>query len=411
VPVARPAVEPPTQRAVRRHNLGAVLRHVADHGPRSRATIALETGFNKTTVSSLVGELVDLGLIVERGAPRTGTVGRPGTVVDVARQGVIALGLEVNVDYLAVQALDLTGTSRHRLMEATDNRGEPPDVVVERLAALARAAFASLSAQGLRPIGATVALPGLVEVESGTLLVAPNLGWADIPVAALLHGHLGDDLPIVCENEANLGALAELSNGAGLGLCDFMYVSGEIGVGTGLVIGGELFRGLRGFGGEFGHATVERPGRRCACGSRGCLETVVGLEALLAAAGLDEAAITRTSFGRPATELVRRARNRDRAALAALDDAGRWLGVALGSATNLLCPQAILLGGFFAPLTDWLGPAIVRELEVRVLASRWALPQVVAAALGPEAAVRGAAASSLDRVFADPAGVRDLPAG
>jgi predicted NBD/HSP70 family sugar kinase len=396
---------------VRRHNLGSVLRHVAERGPRSRATIALETGFNKTTVSSLVGELVELGLLVEHGAARTGTVGRPPTVVDVSRQGAIALGLEVNVDYLAVQAIDLTGTSRHTLMEAADNRSQPPEVVVERLAGLARAAFASLSAQGLRPIGATVGLPGLVEARSGALLLAPNLGWEEVPVAALLHQHLGDALPIACDNEANLGALAERASGAGAGLDDFIYVSGEIGVGSGLVIGGELFRGLRGFGGEFGHATVDPAGRRCACGSIGCLETVAGMEALLTAAGLEPAALTSMSFGRPIAELIGRAERRDATALRALDDAGRWLGVALGSATNLLFPQAILLGGFFAPLTEWLRPAIERELQVRVLASRWAMPRVVAATLGPQAAVRGAAALSLEQVFADPAGARGLRAG
>jgi predicted NBD/HSP70 family sugar kinase len=411
VDVVRPAVEPATQRAVRRHNLGIVLRHLADHGPRSRATIALETGFNKSTVSSLVGELMDLGLLLERGTPRTGAVGRPGAVVDVAREGVIALGLEVNVDYLAVQATDLTGGSRHRSMEAAGNRDQPAEAVLGRLAALAGAALEAVAQRGLDPIGATIALPGLVEAERGTLLVAPNLGWADVPVAGLMREHLGDGLPIACDNEANLGALAELWDGAGIGLRDFMYLSGEIGIGSGLVIGGELHRGHRGFGGEFGHTTVAPDGPPCACGSRGCLETLAGLDPLMAAAGLGEEAVRSTSFGRPVAELIRRARSRDEASLAALRDAGRWLGVALGSAVNLLSPQAIVLGGFFAPLTEWLRPAIEEELRVRVLGSRWSVPRVVPSTLGPEAAVRGAAALSLDRVFADPGSVGELLPG
>src|SRR5919202_6282549 len=87
------------QRAVRRHNLGVVLRHVSDHGPRSRATIALETGLNKTTVSSLVTELISLGLLVERGAERRGAVGRPGLVVELAPGGAVGIGLEVGVDF------------------------------------------------------------------------------------------------------------------------------------------------------------------------------------------------------------------------------------------------------------------------------------------------------------------------
>jgi predicted NBD/HSP70 family sugar kinase len=119
-----------------------------------------------------------------------------------------------------------------------------------------------------------------------------------------------------------------------------------------------------------------------------------------------------TSFGRPVAELIRRARSRDDAALGALGDAGRWLGVALGSAVNLLSPQAIVLGGFFAPLTEWLRPGIEDELRFRVLGSRWSVPRVVPSTLGPEAAVRGAAALSLDRVFADPESAGELlPAG
>src|SRR5436190_17685431 len=110
------------QRAVRRHNLGVVLRHLSEHGPRSRATIALETGLNKSTVSSLVTELIELGVLSERGAERRGVVGRPGLVVELAGDGAVGLGLEVGVDYLAVHARDLTGVVRHRHQDARDNR-------------------------------------------------------------------------------------------------------------------------------------------------------------------------------------------------------------------------------------------------------------------------------------------------
>src|SRR4051812_47780444 len=171
------------QRAVRRHNLGVVLRHLSDHGPRSRATIALETGLNKTTVSSLVTELIGLQLVVERGLEQRGTVGRPGQVVELSGEGVVALGLEVNVDYLAVRALDLTGTERHRSLDVGDNRRVPVATVLDRLAEQAGAALAAVEAEGLRPVGATVALPGLVDAGTGTLLLAPNLDWTDVPVA------------------------------------------------------------------------------------------------------------------------------------------------------------------------------------------------------------------------------------
>src|ERR671918_2435040 len=139
------------QRAVRRHNLGVVLRHVSERGPRSRPTIALETGLNKTTVSSLVTELIGLGLVVERGLEQRGTVGRPGQVVELSGDGVVALGLEINVDYLAVRALDLTGAERHRGLDVRDNRRVQVGTVLDRLGSLASSALDAVHDEGLRP--------------------------------------------------------------------------------------------------------------------------------------------------------------------------------------------------------------------------------------------------------------------
>ena len=395
------------QRAVRRHNLGVVLRHVSDHGPRSRATIALETGLNKTTVSSLVTELIGLDLLVERGLEQRGTVGRPGQVVELSGAGVVALGLEINVDYLAVRALDLTGAERHRGLDVRDNRSVPVDKVLDRLGDLASAALDAVRAEGLRPVGATVALPGLVDAARGALLVAPNLGWNDVAIVGELHDRLsGPSFPLAAENEANLAALAELWEGTARGLSDVLYVSGEIGVGAGIIVGGELFRGAQGFGGEFGHMTLDAGGKPCACGSRGCLETVAGLEALLEMAGLDPAdAATTAGSGEPVATLAGRARAGDEKALEALREGGRWLGIAIASAANLLNFQAVVLGGFFGQLSTWLAAPIARELEAHVLASDWAVPRLLPSTLGPEAAVRGAAAQSLRRVLADPASV------
>src|SRR5262245_47891779 len=203
----KPAIELSTQRAVRRHNLGLVLRQLVERGPRSRATIAQDTGLNKSTVSSLVSELMDFGLLVERGAEHRGTAGRPGLVVDVARDGVVALGLEVNVDYVGVQATDLAGGSGYKGMEAAHNRGRPVPEVFDRLGELARGALQAVQDQGLRAIGATVALPGLVDIAHGSLLVAPNLHWTDVPVQELLRERIDAlELPLSIENEANLAA-------------------------------------------------------------------------------------------------------------------------------------------------------------------------------------------------------------
>ena len=399
----KPAIELSSQRAVRRHNLSIVLRQVVERGPRSRATIAQDTGLNKSTVSSLVSELMDFGLLVERGAEHRGTAGRPGLVVDVARDGVVALGLEVNVDYVGVQATDLAGGSRYKGMEAADNRGRAVDDVIDRLGELTRGALNEVQAQGLRPIGATVALPGLVDIEHGSLLIAPNLHWEDVPVVELLRERIEEpSLPLGIDNEANLAALAERWEGAATGITDFVYARAR----SASAAGSSWAASSTAATGASAASSATPPSSttvsRARAEVRGCLETRAGLEPLLAAAGLNGDAVHSRGSGKPVAELVRRAREGEPTALAALEDCARWLGIALGTVVDVLSPQAIVLGGHFAPMTEWLAPVIATELATRVLGGNGAVPPVLPSNLGAEAAMRGAAATQLRRVFADP---------
>jgi len=393
----RGAAHPADQTTVRRANLGVVLRHVAATGSRSRAQIAAETGLTRGTVSSLVSELIARDLLRETGettSPRG--VGRPGAALEVS-DVVVGVGLEVNVDYVAVSVEDLTGVVRYERRVNRDNRGSAASVVLDRIGTAAREALDAAALEGLRPVGVTVAVAGLVEEASGAVVLAPNLGWVDLPVAAELEARLG--LPVVVENESNLAALAEHWTGAAVGLDDFVCVFGEVGVGGGIVLGGRLFRGAHGFGGEFGHISVDPEGRACACGSRGCVETLVGQESIARAAGISPVA------GRPRSltdELVRRAEDGAPAVVHALDDAGRWLGVALASAFNLLDLQAVVLGGCFGPLAPWLVDEIRATLVERSLAARSGAFTVIPSAFGDGAAVRGAAALPLHRVLDAP---------
>ncbi len=381
---------------VREHNLGIVLRQVAERGPRSRATLAVETGLNKSTVSSLVADLIDAGLL--RDCPREerpARVGRPPQSVELDPAGPFVLGLEVNVDYLAVWAGDLAGAVQHRAFVAHDNRAAAPAVAVAELARLAHEALEQPFAAGRHPVLATVAVPGLVDPD-GELAVAPNLGWLDVPIAELLNEALEDPpYAVRVENEANLGAVAELVEGAGLGLSDFVYVSGEIGIGAGVVLRGELFRGASGFAGEFGHLTIDPFGPPCGCGGRGCLERLAGQDALLRLAGWDSR--MRQPGPRPewpGAMLAESARAGHARTLEALSQVGHTLGIAIASLANLLDPEAVLLGGYLAPLADWLTVPIEGELETRALAGRRMRCRVVPARLGGEAAVRGAVAMS-----------------
>ncbi|MFF3286509.1 ROK family protein [Streptomyces sp. NPDC003023] len=388
--------------SVRRHNLSLVLRAVRDQVEATRAGVAARVGLTRAAVSSLVEQLLESGFLSESGKTFSGQAGRPGTVLKVARTGVAGIGVEINVDYVSVCVVDLAGTDRVRLVEHLDNRGAAPAEVFGRAARIAARALTSSTEQELRPVGAELALPGLV--AGGAVLQAPNLGWtavsAEAPfadaLAALLPGEPA--LPVRSDNEANLAALAELWFG-GLGdVRSFLYLTGEIGVGGALVLGGELLRGANGFAGEIGHVSVSDNGPLCRCGARGCLEQYAGQAALLRAAGLDEFA-----GAAGVTELERRARAGEPVALEALAGAGRALGRALSGAVNLFDPDAVVLGGIYRPLLPWLAPPAGAELATRVVSGLWPAEGARLRGSSPAAdAARGAAALVVQDVLADP---------
>ncbi|MBM9504584.1 ROK family transcriptional regulator [Actinacidiphila acididurans] len=355
----------------------------------TRASVAAEVGLTRATVSTLVDELLAAGLVEERGARRPGTVGRPGTALALADTGPAGVGAEIGVDHLAACVVDLTGAVRCRVEARAANRGRDAADVLAELAGLTAEAGRLAEAENLRPVGTTVAVPGLVGHDRGTVLRAPNLRWEDVPVAAAL----GRDT--VVENEANLGALAELWLGGHPGLRDFVHVSAEIGIGAAVVVEGRLFRGARGFAGELGHVPVRPDGPLCSCGATGCLETYAGEEALLRAAGIG------TGDGPGALHAAAAAG--DPAALAALEEAGAALGIALSGAVNLLDPQAVVVGGPLADLAPWLLPGVRRELAERVTDRQWRPQDVVTSALGPDGVLRGAAYSAVRAVLDDPA--------
>jgi predicted NBD/HSP70 family sugar kinase/biotin operon repressor len=380
-------------REMRDRNRALVLEAVARHEPVTRARLAAHTGLTKSSVSSIVQELLAAGLVVERGAQRGRDLGRPGTALVLARDGRAGLGLEVNVDYLAACVVDLARRTRVQFVEVGDNRARDPAAVAELLARLAAAAVAAAGTQGLTIPATCVAVPGLVDQASGTVVRAPNLRWAGVPLRRLLAGRVPEALggPRV-ENEANVAALGELWFGDGASFGDYVLISGEIGVGTGIVVGGQLFRGAHGHAGELGHTTLEPDGAACACGGRGCLELFAGQEAILRRAGLDPAASTTTGRADgPLSVLVDRLGAGDRRALAALEVAGRSLGAATASLVKLVDPDTLVLGGIYAVLAPWLRAPFQAALLDGIPMTRAAPPRVEISALGPDAAARGAA--------------------
>ncbi|MFD7022958.1 ROK family protein [Promicromonospora sukumoe] len=396
------------QHSLREHNLELVARAVFEvPEPLSRAGVAAATGLARATVSTLVDQLVAARLVRELPAVTGGRAGRPAVPLVPAPRSVVGLGLEVNVDYLGVRVLDLTGDVVVDRVVPGALHDSDPAVVLRRLGDLARDVVDEVTASGMTVAGARLALPGLVDPRTGLLEVAPNLGWSTLDPVPLLG--LGE-LPVRIANEAKLAALAELAGGSDVAAPDsFVFVSGDVGIGAAIVVDRALFLGERGWNGEIGHVVVDPAGPRCSCGAFGCLEQYAGKEAMMRAAGLPPDA--------PLAALVALLTERDAApgahaapgagaapgADGAALPAGRALGSALADFVNLLDVSTIVLGGAYTELLPWLRADVEAVLADRVLAAPFVDLEVRAAQAGPQAALTGGAREVLRAVLADPA--------
>ncbi|UNX54453.1 ROK family transcriptional regulator [Georgenia sp. TF02-10] len=389
-PAGSSPVGPGRQDSLRAHNLAVLTTELFGSGrPLSRADLAGRTGLTRSTVSRLVEDLLGAGIVAELPAS-AGLRGRPAVPLAPAGRTFAGLGLEVNVDYLAVRVLDLRGEVLAARTVGRDLAGSPAAAVLTDLAGLATAALAEAGADRL--VGSVLAVPGLVGPDGRRLLLAPNLGWADLEPARFLA--LPADVEVV--NEAKLAALAAAHAAPGrlAGAPTFFYLSAHVGIGAATVLDGRLADGPRGWAGEVGHVAVEPDGPRCRCGARGCLEQYAGKQALRAAAGLPATA--------PPAEVLRLAAEPGSPARAALDRAGWALGVVLAGVVNILDVEEIVLGGELAPFLDHLRPGIEAELGRRVLAAPWSTFIVRADGASAPAAT-GGALRALARVVAEPA--------
>jgi len=380
---------------VRRANLATVLRLVHSDGAASRSALTQATGLNRSTIAALVGELVDLGLVVESDPVGTNRVGRPSPVVTPSAR-VVAVTVNPEIDAVTVGVVGLDGVVQHRVRRET--AGVPSAAAAAALAAdvIARLRRTEPSS-GSVVVGVGVAVPGLVDSDGGVVRLAPHLGWTDEPFAAVLASATG--LPTAAANDASLGAVAEGRFGAGRGIDDLVFLNGGAsGVGGGVLIAGRPVTGVGGFAGEIGHTLVNSVGQVCHCGAVGCLETEVGQARLLAVTGLDrgqvdelDAALAEAEPGSPVAVEVRRQVD--------------FLAVALRGVVNSFNPELIVLGGFLGSL--WA--ADPDRLEARVRSQ--SLPgardgvRLARAALGVDRLTIGAAELAFAAVLADPASV------
>lgn len=382
---------------VRRANLSAIIRELHVHGPASRSALVARTGLTRSAIGSLIGEFVGAGFVIEERAAPRGTPGRPSQLVtlDADRVGVIAL--EIAVDTIAVAVVGLGG----EILDLRRVDRPRSDVSVEATAAALGVLVADVLAQPSTPdviIGLGVAVAGVVRRRDGFVSMAPNMGWTNVPLGERLASEFGLPLPVTVANDAELGALAELRRGAALGVNDVVYISGEVGVGGGIISGGNQLTGAAGFAGEIGHLPVNPSGSACRCGSVGCWETEIGVDALLVRAG-------RTAGGgRAAADAVLvEAEAGGPLAQAAIAEVGRWLGYGLAGLVNVFNPSLIVLGGSFTGIYPLASDVIQAQIERFALPAPRQVVRVVPATLGLDAPMLGAAELAFEPFLADPA--------
>jgi len=385
------------QADVRRHHLRLVLGLVRDGSSVSRGDIVERTGLTKTTVTSLVAQLQQLGVVREAGTRGSSSRGRPARLLEVNSTHATSLVVEVNVDRVALSTFDLGGallTEDVRNLEQAPSPGQVVEQVTD--------AIASLRRRPARLTGAALAVPAMLDAATGTVRWGPHLGWQEVPLAAMVRAaSRSGDTPVVVDRLVNFSATAEHAVAPEPGR-DILLIYGDIGMGGCYLSDGRIIRGAHGLAGEVAHMLLDPDGPVHDCGRRGCAAAFVGLGPLVRDAGLGGGRIGGDGATSPELlELVAvRARAGDAVVRHHLDQQGRWLARVVTTLLHVTNPSELLLGGHFTTLAPLFWEAFSIELELRALPQHLESCDVRISGLGADSVRRGAQQVLADRYLA-----------
>jgi predicted NBD/HSP70 family sugar kinase len=363
-------------RASNRERILALLRA---RGPMSQADLARASGLSPATISGIARELREAGWLEDEDADGPAR----GRALALSRSAGVAVGIDFGHSHVRVAVADLAHTVLAEAAEPLDVDHEA-DEGVALAGRLVRRLLDEVGVAADRVTGVGMGLPGPLRRDSGEVGDSAILpGWIGARPEALMHAELG--LPVRVENDANLGALAEIVWGAGRDCSDLVYVKVATGVGAGLVLNGRLYHGAGGTAGEIGHVTIDDAGPVCRCGNRGCLEAFAGAEAVL------EPLRRRHGDRLTQRQVVLQAQAGDVGCRRVIADAGRALGRAVAGTCNLLAPERVLVGGELAQAGDLLLEPLREAVARSAIAATREVP-VLAGVLGERAEVLGAVA-------------------
>jgi predicted NBD/HSP70 family sugar kinase len=379
----------------------AMLRLIWREQRISRAGIAQRAELSRSTVSEVVSEILPTGLVAEVGLGKS-RGGRRPVLLEFQDDACVILGVEMGGAHVGAALTDLRGK-----VLAWEEREHPvrtdPDGTRALIAELAQACLDNGVRDGRPLVGIGVALPSPYDPahpDELSTIVLPE--WGGRLGLESLSDRYG--VPLMVDNDANLGALAEQWWGAGREVADFAYIKVATGIGSGHIMGGEIYRGATGVAGEIGHTAIDPQGKPCICGLRGCLVTMIGTPALLDRAEEllgehPESALAGHEFG--IRDLEEAALNGDAVAVQVAQEAAGNLGIVVAGLLNLLNPSMVIVGGDLAGLGELLLVPLRETARSRTLVSSVKAAEIRASELGPKSVAIGAATLVLKSALAD----------
>jgi glucokinase-like ROK family protein len=397
------------QLLVKQINKMLVLNTIYKEKPISRAETAKTTGLNKSTVSAMVDELLLEGLILETGTGES-QGGRKPINLSINKEFGSVIGVDLGVNYILSILTNFAGKIIWEKRIDLKNTIDSPDKIIHDLLNLIQETIEHAPATKQGVIGIGIGVPGIVNYDRGYVLSAPNLFWKNVKLKEMVEERFS--IPTLIDNEANAGAIGEKWFGAAKKGSEFIYISAGTGVGAGIIINNELYRGSRGLAGEIGHMTIDVRGIKCTCDNVGCWEEYASEKSLIrylkdnAWRYPDSSLLSQESSqyldGLNISQLVDAAMDGDKLAISGLKTIGYYLGVGVANLINVFNPECVVVGNVLSLSGDILMNELREEVARRCFSYKYYNIKILTSELNMHACALGAVALVISRSYASP---------
>lgn len=335
-------------------NKSSLLQIIREDSPISRATLSKQTKLTRATVSALVEELVNEHLVVEMGIGESNG-GRKPMLLEMNREAGFVFGIDLRATEILFIVSNLCGEKVKKTLYSYEDEKNQQNTL-QQVIEIIKLEIDKLPISPLGVVGVGIGIHGFVDFPTSRILFVPYFGWKNAEWKKNLENQF--NIPVFIENEANLAALGELETGTTPRYSDLIYLSIGAGIGAGMILGGNIFRGIQGYAGEVGHTTIERDGKLCSCGNRGCWEMYASERALVESLGL--------SYKPAVTDvMINLLEKEDTKALNAVEETARSLGIGIGNMVHTFNPQLVVIGNQMGKYNRWLQPYMEEMINTR----------------------------------------------